>query len=174
MGLEPSHKEYAKVADICPLVIAEYHFKQQLLIQVARHVNCNKKQQLKKLEGKVRGLVVHRTQQTGRRIIAGRPRARSARIYFNRKEDTGPQTPCSCRASLQKSSQSCFLLRSRASRRLTQNALREGKMSLSIHLNGEEDTTEVKEEIRWWGDRLKEAFGQLEVGEVNEKGTEHR
>ncbi len=66
---------------------AEYHFKQQLLIQVARHVNCNKKQQLKKLEGKVRGLVVHRTQQTGRRIIAGRLRAR---IYFNRKEDTGP------------------------------------------------------------------------------------
>ncbi len=51
---------------------AEYHFKQQLLIQVARHVNCNKKQQLKKLEGKVRGLVVHRTQQTGRRIIAGK------------------------------------------------------------------------------------------------------
>ncbi len=36
-------------------VSAEYHFKQQLLIQVARHVNCNKKQQLKKLEGKVRG-----------------------------------------------------------------------------------------------------------------------
>lgn len=69
------------------------------------------KQLLKKLEGKVRGLIVHRTQQTGRRIIAGRPRARSARIYFNRKEDTGPQTPCSCRASLQKSSQSCFLLR---------------------------------------------------------------
>ncbi len=65
---------------------AEYHFKQQLLIQVARHVNCNKKQLLKKLEGKVRGLVVHRTQQTGRRIIAGRPRARSARIYFNRKK----------------------------------------------------------------------------------------
>ena len=65
---------------------AEYHFKQQLLIHVARHVNCNKKQLLKKLEGKVRGLVVHRTQQTGRRIIAGRPRARSARIYFNRKK----------------------------------------------------------------------------------------
>jgi hypothetical protein len=93
--------------------VAEYHFKQQLLIQVARHVNCNKKQQLKKLEGKVRGLIVHRTQQTGRRIIAGRPRARIARIYFNRKEDTGPQTPCSCRASLQKSSQSCFHLRSK-------------------------------------------------------------
>ncbi len=92
---------------------AEYHFKQQLLIQVARHMNCNKKQQLKKLEGKVRGLVVHRTQQTGRRIIAGRPRARSARIYFNRKEDTGPQTPCSRRVSLQKSSQRCFLLRSK-------------------------------------------------------------
>ncbi len=34
---------------------AEYHFKQQLLIQVARHVNCNKKQQLKKLEGKDAG-----------------------------------------------------------------------------------------------------------------------
>ena len=93
--------------------LAEYHFKQQLLIQVARHVNCNKKQQLKKLEGKVRGLVVHRTQQTGRRTIAGRPRARSARIYFNRNEDTGPQTPCSRRASLQKSSQSCFLLLSK-------------------------------------------------------------
>jgi hypothetical protein len=36
-------------------------------------VNCNKKQLLKKVEGKVRGLVVHRTQQRGRRIIAGRP-----------------------------------------------------------------------------------------------------
>ena len=34
---------------------AEYHFKQQLLIQVARHVNCNKKQHLKKLEGKDAG-----------------------------------------------------------------------------------------------------------------------
>jgi hypothetical protein len=101
------------IAGAVKCVSAEYHFKQQLLIQVARHVNCNKKQLLKKLEGKVRGLVVHRTQQTGRRIIAGRPRARSARIYFNRNEDTGPQTPCSRRASLQKSSQSCFLLRSK-------------------------------------------------------------
>jgi hypothetical protein len=51
---------------------AEYHFKQQLLIQVARYVNWNNQQQLKKLEGKVRGLVVHRTKQTGRRIVVGR------------------------------------------------------------------------------------------------------
>ena len=34
----------------------------------------------------------------------------------------------------------------------------------------EEDATEVKEEIRWWGDQLKEAVEQLEVGEVIEKG----
>ena len=33
-------------------------------------------------------------------LLAGRPREHSARIYFNRKEDTGPQTPCSCRTSL--------------------------------------------------------------------------
>jgi hypothetical protein len=46
-------------------------------------------------------------------LLAGSPRARSARIYFNRKEDTGPQTPCSRRASLQKSSQNCFLLPSK-------------------------------------------------------------
>ncbi len=47
-------------------------------------------------------------------LLVGRPRVRhSARIYFNRKEDTGPQTPCSRRASLQKSSQSCFLLPSK-------------------------------------------------------------
>jgi len=30
----------------------------------------------------------------------------------------------------------------------------------------------VKDEINWWGGRLKEAFEQLEVGEVIEKGTE--
>jgi hypothetical protein len=107
-----SERERERERRMCE-ALAEYHFKQQLLIQVARHVNCNKKQLLEKLEGKVRGLVVHRTQQTGRRIIAGRSRARSARIYFNRKEDTGPQTPCSRRASLQKSSQNCFLLRSK-------------------------------------------------------------
>ena len=46
-------------------------------------------------------------------LLAGSPRARSARIYFNRKEDTGPQTPCSRRASLHKSSQNCFLLPSK-------------------------------------------------------------
>ncbi len=38
------------------------------------------------------------------------PEHTSARIYFNRKEDNGPQTPCSRRASLQKSSQSFFLV----------------------------------------------------------------
>jgi hypothetical protein len=48
----------------------------------------------------------------------------------------------------------------------------EGKMSLSIHLNGEEDTNKAKAEIRWWGDRLKESFEQLEVGEVIEKGKQ--
>jgi hypothetical protein len=34
----------------------------------------------------------------------------------------------------------------------------EGKMSLSIHLNGDEDTNESRSEIRWWGDRLEETF----------------
>ena len=34
-------------------------------IQDVRHVKYNKKQLLKKLEGKVRGLVVHRMQQMG-------------------------------------------------------------------------------------------------------------
>ena len=47
-------------------------------------------------------------------------------------------------------------------------------MSLSIHLNDEEDTNDAKHEINWWGDRLKEAFQKLEVGEVIEKGTEDR
>ncbi len=49
-----------------------------------------------------------------------------------------------------------------------------GKMSLSIHLNGEEDTNDGKDEINWWGDRLKEDLQQLEVGEVIEKGKEDR
>ena len=53
-------------------------------------------------------------------------------------------------------------------------AKKQGKLSLSIHLNGDEDTNDVKDEINWWGDRLKEAFEQLEVGEVIEKGTEDR
>jgi hypothetical protein len=52
--------------------------------------------------------------------------------------------------------------------------MREGKLSLSIHLNGEEDSNDVKHEINWWGDRIKEAFQQLEVGEVIEKGTDDR
>ena len=47
-------------------------------------------------------------------------------------------------------------------------------MSLSIHLNGIEDTNDVKDEISWWGGRLKEAFEQLEVGDVIEKGREDR
>jgi RNA recognition motif-containing protein len=50
----------------------------------------------------------------------------------------------------------------------------QGKMSLSIHLNGIEDTNGVKDEIIWWGGRLKEAFEQLEVGEVIQKGREDR
>jgi hypothetical protein len=36
----------------------------------------------------------------------------------------------------------------------------EGKMSYSIHLNGEEDTNEAKE-IRTWGDCLKKAFEHM-------------
>ena len=47
-------------------------------------------------------------------------------------------------------------------------------MPKSIHLNGEEDTNDAKHEINWWGERIKESFEQLEVGEVIEKGTEHR
>ncbi len=46
-------------------------------------------------------------------LLPGSPRKRSTRIYFNRKEDTGPQTPCSCRSNLKKSSQSYFLLPSK-------------------------------------------------------------
>jgi hypothetical protein len=51
---------------------------------------------------------------------------------------------------------------------------RQGKISLSIHLNGEEDKNDVNDEINWWADRLKEAFQQLEVGEVIEKGAQDR
>ena len=51
-------------------------------------------------------------------------------------------------------------------------AKRQGKMSLSIHLNGEEDTNDGKDEINLWGDRLKEELQQLEVGKVIEKGTQ--
>jgi hypothetical protein len=43
-------------------------------------------------------------------------------------------------------------------------------MSLSIHLNGKEETNDVKDEICQWGDRLKQAFEQLVVGGVIEKG----
>ena len=46
----------------------------------------------------------------------------------------------------------------------------QGSMSLSIHLHGKEETNDVKDEISRWGDRLKEAFEQLVVGEVIEKG----
>ena len=48
----------------------------------------------------------------------------------------------------------------------------QGKMTLSIHFNGQEDTNDVKDQVSWWGDRLKEAFEQLEVGDVIEKGRE--
>jgi hypothetical protein len=53
-------------------------------------------------------------------------------------------------------------------------AKKQGNLSLSIHLNGEEDANGVKHEINWWGDRLKEAFQQLELADVIEKGTEDR
>ena len=53
-------------------------------------------------------------------------------------------------------------------------AKKQGKLSLSIHLNGEEDTNDAKHEINWWGERIKESFEQLEVGEVIEKDTEDR
>jgi hypothetical protein len=53
-------------------------------------------------------------------------------------------------------------------------AKKQGKMSLSIHLNGEEDTNDAKHEISWWGERIKESFEQLELGDVTEKGTEDR
>jgi hypothetical protein len=45
---------------------------------------------------------------------------------------------------------------------------------LAIHLNGEEDTNDGKDEINWWEDRLKEAFQQLELGKVIEKGMQDR
>ncbi len=50
----------------------------------------------------------------------------------------------------------------------------EGKLSLSIHLNGEENTNDGKDEINWWGVRLKEELHKLEVGDVIEKGMEDR
>jgi predicted RNA-binding protein with RPS1 domain len=53
-------------------------------------------------------------------------------------------------------------------------AKQQGKLSLSIHLNGEEDTNHAKHEINWWGERMKESFEQLELGDVTEKGMEHR
>jgi len=53
-------------------------------------------------------------------------------------------------------------------------AKRQGKMSLAIHLNGEEDTNDVKDEISRWGGRLKEAFAQVKEGEVIEKGMADR
>jgi hypothetical protein len=46
-----------------------------------------------------------------------------------------------------------------------------GKMSLSIHFNGDEDMNDVRDEITWWGGRLKEEFEKLKVGVVIEKGT---
>jgi hypothetical protein len=52
-----------------------------------------------------------------------------------------------------------------------QTAKAEGKMSLSIHLKGKEDASESKEEIRWWGNKLKEEYKELEMGEVIEKGN---
>ena len=80
----------------------------------ARHaVNVTEKLAVRRTRSKVREADCARNDMGERQtqLLAGRPRARSARIYFNRKEDTGPQTPCSCRASLLKSSQSCFHLR---------------------------------------------------------------
>ena len=53
-------------------------------------------------------------------------------------------------------------------------AKQQGKLSLSIHLNGEEDTGGAKDEINWWAGWLKEAFQDLEVGDVIEKGTQDR
>jgi hypothetical protein len=44
-------------------------------------------------------------------------------------------------------------------------------MTLSIHFNGQEDTNDLKDEISWWSGQLKEAFEQLEVGDVVEKGS---
>ena len=82
----------------------------------ARHaVNVTEKLAVWRTRSKVREADCARNDMGERQtqLLAGRPRARSARIYFNRKEDTGPQTPCSRRASLQKSSQSCFLLPSK-------------------------------------------------------------
>jgi len=70
-----------------------------------------------------------------------------------------------------------------AARRIAERAITEddirrtkarGKMSLSIHLNGEEDTNDGKDEINWWVGRLKEELQQLEVGDVIEKGKEDR
>jgi hypothetical protein len=46
-----------------------------------------------------------------------------------------------------------------------------GKTSLSIHFNGDEDMNDVRDEITWWGGRLKEEFEKLKVGDVIEKGT---
>jgi hypothetical protein len=46
-----------------------------------------------------------------------------------------------------------------------------GKMSLSIHFNGDEDMNDVRDEITWWGGLLKEEFDKLKVGDVIEKGT---
>ncbi len=53
-------------------------------------------------------------------------------------------------------------------------AKRQGKMSLVIHRNGEEDTNGANDEISRWGGRLMEAFVRLEVGEVMEKGSVDR
>jgi hypothetical protein len=42
-------------------------------------------------------------------------------------------------------------------------------------LVGREDQgVDVKHEINWWGERIKESFEQLELGDVTEKGTEQR
>ena len=48
----------------------------------------------------------------------------------------------------------------------------QGKLTLSIHFNDQEDTNDVKDEISWQGGRFKETFEQLEVGDVIEKGRE--
>jgi hypothetical protein len=59
-------------------------------------------------------------------------------------------------------------------RKITEQGIKmvkaQGKMSLSIHLKGKEETNDVKDEISRWGERLKQAFEQLVVGEVIEKG----
>ena len=60
-----------------------------------RHtVNVTEKCDVRRTRNKVRKADCARNEmtETQTQLLAGRTRARSVRIYFNRKEDTGPQT----------------------------------------------------------------------------------